>query len=129
MSSCVLDASAAIAYLEQETGSDVVAAIVESQEGAMSTVNFAEVATRLADRGALEVDIRLATGRLRADLYSFDGEMALQAGLLRPVTRRLGLSLGDRACLALAQRLNLPVYTADRAWAALQLGILIHLIR
>ncbi len=129
MSSCVLDASAVLAYLEQETGWDVVASIVDSQEAAISTVNFAEVATRLSDRGASELEIRFTTGRLGLDLHSFDREMALQAGLLRPVTRRLGLSLGDRACLALAQRLNLPVYTADHPWAQLQLGIPIHLIR
>ena len=53
----------------------------------------------------------------------------METGLLRVPTGHLGLSLADRACLALGQRLNLPVYTADRVWAQLQLSIPIHLIR
>jgi PIN domain nuclease of toxin-antitoxin system len=73
--------------------------------------------------------IRELIASLRLDLYDLGGDDALATGLLRPVTRSFGLSLGDRACLALAQRLRLPVVTADRAWANLALGVTIQLVR
>jgi PIN domain nuclease of toxin-antitoxin system len=55
--------------------------------------------------------------------------MARQTGALRPATKALGLSLGDRACLALARRERLPILTADRSWAKLDLGIPIKVMR
>jgi ribonuclease VapC len=63
------------------------------------------------------------------EVFDFDKEQAKMAGWLRPQTRSLGLSLGDRACLALAIALKAPVYTADRAWKNLKLKIAIHVIR
>ncbi|MFZ1106612.1 MAG: PIN domain-containing protein [Hyphomicrobiaceae bacterium] len=67
--------------------------------------------------------------RYRLAIVPFDEELARQTGALRPATRSLGLSLGDRACLALAQRERLPVLTADRSWAKLDLGIAITMVR
>jgi PIN domain nuclease of toxin-antitoxin system len=63
------------------------------------------------------------------DRVPFDEELARGAGALRPATKSLGLSLGDRACLALAQREGLPVLTADRAWAKLAVGVEVKVIR
>ena len=62
-------------------------------------------------------------------IVPFDAELAYRAGMLRSATRPAGLSLGDRACLALAERLGLPALTADRAWGALQVGIPVDVIR
>jgi PIN domain nuclease of toxin-antitoxin system len=66
---------------------------------------------------------------LALDVVAFDGELALRAGALRPSTRSRGLSLDDRACLASAQELGLPVVTADRTWRDLDIGIPIHVVR
>ena len=62
-------------------------------------------------------------------IAEFDAEQARLAGELLLRTRSLGLSLGDRACLALAMVLKAPVYTADRIWKGLKLGVPIHVIR
>ncbi len=66
---------------------------------------------------------------LELTIVDFNTELAYQAGLLSPLTKGAGLSLGDRACLALAQRLGLPALTADRAWKDLSLGIEVQVIR
>ena len=65
---------------------------------------------------------------LECEIVPFDPAQALDTGLLRPPTRTRGLSLGDRACLALARARGLPAYTAERSWATLNLGVDIHLI-
>jgi ribonuclease VapC len=56
-------------------------------------------------------------------IHDFDQELAFQAGFLHPLTRFRGLSLGDRACPALGQQLNLPVLTTDRIWGELDFGV------
>lgn len=128
MSSSVLDTSALLALLNGEAGQDrVLQALAES--ATISAVNVAEVVTKLAERGITEARIRAALGMFSFGVAVFEEDLAYQTGLLRPLTRHLGLSLGDRACLALAQMLGLPVLTADRSWSTLQLGITIHLIR
>jgi PIN domain nuclease of toxin-antitoxin system len=100
------------------------------QEGALiSTVNVAEVVDRLALTGEPEQSIRTVLDWLALELVPFDQEQAIQTGLLRPLTKMAGLSLGDRACIALARQTGLPVVTADRIWASLQLGVTVHLIR
>ncbi len=129
MSESVLDASALLALLNREPGYEqVVRAIADG--AAVSTVNLAEVVTKLSDRGATEGEIRAAFDSFRFRVLDFDGELAYQTGLLRPLTRQAGLSLGDRACLALGRALGLTVITAERGWTGLQhLGIRIQLIR
>lgn len=128
MSEVVLDASAILTVLNQECGAaDVQAAI---RAGAIaSTVNLSEVVAKLADRGLDEETIREVTEYLQITVVPFDEDQAWRAALLRPSTRSLGLSFGDRACLALAQTLGLPVMTADRAWAKLSVGVTVELIR
>jgi ribonuclease VapC len=122
MSNWVLDASALLAVLHQEPGSEEVAAMLS--EAAISSVNLSEVVAKLIEVGLSAVESRRATEFLGLEVISFDQSQAYKAGLLRKSTRSLGLSLGDRACLALAQSLNLPAITADRAWLQLsRLGI------
>jgi len=100
----------------------------------MSAVNWAEVLSRLASAGADpdEVSQRLASEAEMGDVLTvvaLTGSDGPAIARLRPTTRHLGLSLADRACLALAQRLGLPVLTTDRAWAQLQIGVEIRLAR
>ncbi len=109
-----------------EPGAEQVAAVLE--EACLSSVNAAEVVSRLCDRGISRADARRAIDRLGMEIVPFDFEQAMTAGALRPATRALGLSLGDRACLALGQALGLPVLTADRAWGQLS-GFDITIIR
>jgi ribonuclease VapC len=127
MPECVVDASAILALMQREPGADIVADAIS--RGVASAVNLAEVAAKLAERGHSDAQVRDRVERLRLDVAEFTVEDAFLAGLLRPLTREAGLSLGDRACLALAQRLGKPAVTADRRWAALNLGIKIELIR
>ncbi|MBI4915000.1 MAG: type II toxin-antitoxin system VapC family toxin [Acidobacteria bacterium] len=123
----VVDASALLALLGQEPGWEVVA---KSIPGAfVSAVNLAEVASKLAEHGMPEDEIRQALGGLGLEVVAFGEEMAIAAGVLRPRTKSAGLSLGDRACLALAYELKLPAYTTDQAWSELRLGIDIRLVR
>jgi ribonuclease VapC len=127
MAKAVLDASALLAHIGQEPGADAIDEI--DDEPLMSTVNLAEVFAKLAGRGLSQDQADMIVYRYRLDIVPFDEELARQTGALRPATMSLGLSLGDRACLALAQRERLPILTADRSWAKLDLGIAIKLVR
>lgn len=121
MTSWVLDASALLALLNREPGSERVAEALAAG-AALSTVNLSEVAAKLADIGMPEAEIREAIEPLGLDFVEFDIADAFATGLLRPASRAAGLSLGDRACLALGVRLVAPVLTADRGWSGLDLG-------
>ena len=127
MADWVLDASAVLAVVLDEPGGELVRPLIA--ESLLSAVNLVEVATRLLDFGFPSAEIGGRLERLRFRVVPFDEGLALSAGLLRVQTRHLGLSLGDRACLALAQRQGLPVLTADRAWARLDVGVEVVLIR
>ena len=128
MSSAVVDASALLALLNQEPGSARVQGALASGV-AIGTVNLAEVVAKLAEGGLPEPVIRSMLETLGLEVVPFDGALAYRAGMLRAATRQLGLSLGDRACLALAERLGVPALTTDRAWATLQLGIAVQVVR
>jgi PIN domain nuclease of toxin-antitoxin system len=95
----------------------------------IGAVNASEVIAKLDEGGMSAADIEEAIESLGLEIIPFDEEQAYRAGLLRSVTRAAGLSLGDRACLALAGHLDLPVLTADRAWAALPLALDVRVIR
>ena len=123
----VLDSSALLALLNDEPGADIVAGLLRNS--AMSTVNISEVTAKLAEAGIRERDIRRAVGGLVLDIVPFDAEQAVGAGMLRRATMTAGLSLGDRACLALAKRLSVPAATADRAWRRVDTGVELTLIR
>ncbi|MBI2321356.1 MAG: type II toxin-antitoxin system VapC family toxin [Chloroflexi bacterium] len=129
----VLDASALLAYLQDEPGSEVVQAAL-AIGGVINAVNYAEVLSRL---GAVGEDPATATRRL-GELGLVDGllgvvplteEDAVAIARLRAATRARGLSLADRACLATALRFGWPVVTSDRSWAALEVGVTVRLIR
>jgi len=123
----VLDSSVVLAGLLQEPGGEALSELMP--RALMCAVNVTEIVTRLYDKGW---PMRLAaneTAKLVRRIAPFDDALAFRAGWLRVETRDLGLSLGDRACLALAMAASLPVYTADRDWSSLDLGLDIRLIR
>lgn len=114
------DASALLAILFSEPGGDRAADLLEKGDAVVSAVNQGEVVARLMDRGLSRDEADLAWRSLRIEVLPFTAEQALSSGLLRPGTRALGLSLGDRCCLALAQAHGAEVVTADRPWKALK---------
>ena len=128
MKRSVLDASALLALLNQENGSKQVADAI-ADGAVMSAVNFSEVVAKLSYAGMTEAAIHESLDSLGLEIVEFDVSLAYKAGFLRPLTKRIGLSLGDRACLALAQHLNLPALTADKAWERLSLGVTVQVIR
>lgn len=127
MADVVLDASALMALIRGEAGADRVLASLPS--AIISTVNLAEVQTKLVAAGLEEKLAWWHIAEAGCGAVSFDEEQARVAGGLIRVTRPLGLSLGDRACLALAIKREAAVYTTDRAWKSLDLGIEIQVIR
>lgn len=128
MNSIVLDASALLALLNNEPGADKLTPELLNT-AASSTVNLAEVQAKLVARGIDPDEAWEATvAPIRASA-DFTAEHARLAGTLVTQTRSLGLSLGDRACLALALSIKAPVYTADKSWKNLKLGVRIHVIR
>jgi ribonuclease VapC len=128
MSSIVLDASALLAILNQEPGAELLTEELLS-EAVTSTVNVAEVHSKLVSRGLAPKDAWEATLSPIREAVPFALEHARLAGDLAVHTRSLGLSLGDRACLALGLTLKAPIYTADRSWKKLKIGAHIHSIR
>ncbi len=124
----MLDASALLVLLKQEVGADRVEAAI-ADGAVMSAVNLAEVVSKLSEAGMPEAVIRDTLDPLSIEILDFDRNLAYEAGLLRLSTSHLGLSLGDRACLALAQHFGLATLTADRLWAELQLGVTVLVIR
>jgi len=123
----VLDASALVAFIEEEPGGDVVAAHLA--EAALSAVNYGEVLGRLVAKGSPPDHAARIVELLDLDIVDFDAKQGFISAALLPVTKPKGLSLGDRACLALGQTLNCPVLTADRAWSTLAIGVRVELIR
>ncbi len=128
MSVVVLDSSAYLARLWGEDGSQVVEAFGGNY--LIGSVNAAEIFTKIIERGP--IDVARAKIRILAtsmNIVPFDDRQSMTCAELRISTRHLGLSLGDRACLALAIREKATVVTADRSWAGLDLGIGIKIIR
>jgi ribonuclease VapC len=117
MSRYVIDSSAVIAYLNQETGFEKVHDLIAEAE--ISAVNLAEVLTKAVEAGHSIETAVTTVSLLRLDVVDYDSRQAQKAAEIRPSTRRLGLSLGDRSCLALAILSDAVAVTADRAWAGL----------
>jgi PIN domain nuclease of toxin-antitoxin system len=128
MNRIVLDASALLAVLNREPGADKLTSRLLSN-ATSSTVNLAEVQSKLVSRGISSNDAWEATLSPIREAAAFTAEHARIAGNLIAQTRALGLSLGDRACLALGLALRAPVYTADRSWKNLKLAVRIHVVR
>lgn len=123
----VVDASALLALLFDEPGAESVAEAI-ADGAAMSTVNLAEVATVLTRNRRDPAEV-LRPVRAQVDVEPFTDADALAVAALYPQVSGNGLSLGDRACLALAQRLGVPAATADHAWADLPVGVAVQMIR
>ena len=130
MNKVVLDASALLAILQGEPGAEAFTRQSGLLEiSVMSAVNVAEAYGKLVGAGVEPEDAWEAVTTPIPEIVNFDREHAKIAGGLVRQTRGLGLSLGDRACLALGVALKAPIYTADRAWKNLKLKISIHVIR
>ena len=123
----VLDASAFFAYSRGEAGGDAVRDVLGG--AAMSSANWAEVAQHTIRRGDNLTRLRGIVRGVGLTILSFGEADAERTATLWPRTKHKGLSLADRACLALAERLGAPAYTADRAWADLDVGIEIRFVR
>lgn len=109
----VLDASAVLAYTNREPGWEAVESI---DDPLISAVNFAEVISKMTERGYSVRRAVDAARVLKLRVVDFDETQAIEAARLRPLTIKFGLSLGDRACLALASLRGLPAMTSERKW-------------
>lgn len=129
MNKIALDTSAVLAWLFQEAGADQVLPVLEAGSGIMSSVNYAELVGKLVDQGMPAEIIRKTLFDLELEVVDYDAEQAFETGILRNVSRTFGLSLGDRACLALAIIKKLPVLTADRIWLNVPVPTEVRIIR
>ena len=121
-SNIVLDSSALLAAILDEPGAEVVREHL--RDGAsISAVNLCEVVSKLARDGYSEDQISSTLTTFHFSVVGLGEETAFNAGLLVRQTSSLGLSMGDRCCLALADELGLRVLTADRIWAQLDVGV------
>lgn len=129
MVDAVLDASAILALILEEPGAKRVEPYVPG--GTASAVNLGEVVAKLRDLGMVEARVDEIIADMQLDVHGHDLSAALAAGHLRRMTRSAGLSLADRACLALARALRLPALTADRSWLGVAdaIGVRVDLIR
>ena len=127
MSNAVLDASALLAFLRREPGGGRVGEVLA--DSVISAVCLAEVLSTALDHGASLEPACAAVARLPIEVLSFDRHDAYIVASLRPLTRPMGLSLADRTSIALAQKLGLPVLTAERSWRGVLTSTEIELIR
>ena len=114
MSSFVLDASAVLAFLNQENGADLVERLIPDSK--ISAVNVAEVLARSIELGHTNESAQESFTMLGLEIIDFDERHAVKTAELRALTRHLGLSLGDRSCLASSILASSTAVTADRAW-------------
>ena len=123
----VLDASAVLAVYFDEAGAEQVTPVLLGS--LLSSVNYTEVIGKCLDRGETRDAVLRKLAAMGFAVVAHDIDLARRAGELLPLTKQFGLSLADRACLALAERERSPAMTADRSWKSLPLGVEIHLIR
>lgn len=123
----VLDSSVILANMLQEPGGEVFGNLTEDFR--ISTVNLAEIVSKLSERGQSLQIIQRAVSPLVDNSIDLSVSQAIQAGLWRKETKRFGMSMGDRCCLALGLDLGATVYTTDRAWAGLDLGVRVDVVR
>ena len=127
----VLDASAILAFLQGEPGEDRVKQALQTEHCVVSAANQSEVIAKALDRGIDPAAIKTILAELGYTVIDITAEDGAQAGWMRSQTRALGLSLGDRLCIATAQRLKAKILTADRPWlsVAQPMGLRIECIR
>jgi ribonuclease VapC len=126
----VLDASAIMAAINREPGWEAVADYL-AQDAVICAVNLAEVAKILVETGSTDASVEQAMARWSIFEVPFDSKLAVNSGLMYRMTRSAGLSLGDRACLALAALIGCPAVTTDRVWKDIEseIGVEVILIR
>ena len=124
----VFDTSAVLAVIFAEPGGEKLPALWAQGDNLMSAVNYAELVAKLNERGMSNAEVLTVLEGVPLTLVPFDEATALASGLLRTATQALGLSLGDRACIALAQSRRAAVVTADKQWEKLP-GLEVRLIR
>ena len=122
----IIDSSVILAFLRSEPGA---IPLEDMQSSLISAVNLSEVVAKLAEIGWDADRIHSALDRFDLRVIPLDDDRAYRAGLLRPLTRDKGLSLGDRACLSLAQEYGLPALTADRKWSDVAIAVDVRQIR
>lgn len=127
MAKAVLDSSAVLAVLNAEPGAELVLTVLD--DALVSTVNYAEVVAKLVERGTSYTEALAALQSIVLSTADFDIDLARRTGALRAETIKRGLSLGDRACLSLAEREGVPAITGDRSWVGAISGVEIRLIR
>ena len=130
----VMDASAILAYLNQEKGEEVVEAALDAAPCWITSVNYCEVLSKLCEKGMPELEASKTVDELGLTMVDFDRELAVRAAALRPRTMEIGASLGDRACLALAGRavptqLTPILYTGEHSWTKIKWPFKVILIR
>lgn len=128
MSKVVVDSSVVIAYLRREPGWEALEGYLAGT-CLISTVNLTEVVGTLRDKGIAAEALDTILDHLELTVMSYDEAQARKAGELRVATKHLGLSLGDRACLALADAQKLAAITTDSVWGQLDVGIKIKVVR
>ena len=124
----VLDASAVLALLNQETGADKVEQALLLNATCMSSVQFAEITAKLVLSGVPTAKVQEIMVELGIPVIDLNEKIAFKSSELMPLAKPLGLSLGDRVCLATGLVLNLPVLTADKVWLQIP-NIMVELIR
>lgn len=128
MSKVVLDASALLALIKNESGAEIVEELLGNI--VMSSVNISEVASILLDSEMSPTEALSAIEPFVDSIVSFDLKQSIDCASLKKTTKVFGLSLGDRACITLGTQLGLPIYTADKVWQELKLeNTTIKLIR
>ena len=127
----VLDASALLAVSKGEKGADLVLDLIETTDCVISSVNMAEVATKMLEFGLPPQELKRAVGQFIVDAIDFNQEQAMACAELRLLTKSAGLSLGDRACLGLAKLMDGTAVTSDRPWMAIAeaVGVKVLMIR
>lgn len=127
MNTVILDTSAVVAFLQGETGAEVVEPYL--QRGLLSSVSYTECLNVLIRKGVPVEDADLAIQKIITEIIAYTPAMARLAASMTKILRPFGISLGDQACLALALHEDLPVLTADRIWQTLDIGVQVVLIR
>jgi ribonuclease VapC len=127
----VIDASALLAVARGEHGANFVLDLISTEECVISSVNVAELASKLIDLGLPLMELPHAIAQFNVDVIDFSHEQAILSAQMRPLTKAIGLSLGDRACIALTKSLDGCAVTADRAWLDIAdaFGVAIRFIR
>jgi PIN domain nuclease of toxin-antitoxin system len=123
----VLDASAILAVLQREPRAEVVVPLLDG--AAISAVNWSETIQKAISRDVSIDGLRADIEALGVSIVPFTAVEAEQAAALWLETMHAGLSLGDRACLALARREGVPALTADRSWSSVAVGVDVRVIR